>query len=273
MANTTDFFTCPKRTVYQNNTPQVQIPDTLIPTTENTSIPATTDIVFDFGEMVTFSHVYVQHESIASLQMIAQSDLMGSTPVPLATFTTQANESEVHDIPGATTISTQYLRFVATAVPSQTPMLLSLVPMNLLVRFQDGAFNQIGFKPMHRTRGHHKMMKGGLRPYQGLGIETREMTFGSEHIPYVWSNANPAGGTDENGNPLTYSHDEIFRLADITKINSIFRNHLEFIFADNIDVYPDRIFKASFKENSLDEPFSTDIKEIGYDVGFTVCEA
>ena len=268
MANTTDFFTCPERTVYQNATEQTKIPDTLIPTTENTRIDATSDVVLDFGSPIVFSHVYVQHANIASLQMTKQADLMGSTPEPYTAFDTQDSTSKIYDLLGVA----QYLRFDATAVTGQTPMLLSVVPMNLLVRFEDGGFSQIGFAHEQRTRGHHKMMKGGLKPFQGLGIEKRKMSFASEHIPFVWSDENPAGGTDAAGDPLTYSHDEIFRLSDIQRINSLFRNHLEFVFADTLDEYPDRIFKASFQENSLDEPFSNDLKEIGYNVGFTVCE-
>ena len=42
---------------------------------------------------------------------------------------------------------------------------------------------------------------------------------------YVWSNANPAGGRDGDGNPLTYSHDAIFEMADITRINTLFQHH------------------------------------------------
>ena len=271
MANTTDFFTCPKRTVYQNGTP---IDDTLIPTTENTKIQLTNDVVFDFGEPTTFSHVYIQHENIESLEMIAQSDLMGSNELPFTPFSTQDNESRIYDIPGVTTISEQYLRFEATPVSGQTPSLLSVVPMNLIIRFQDGAFSNIGFKPTQRTRGHHKMMKGGLRPFQGLGILKRDMTFGSTHMPYAYQpHITPdtiPSGIQESDYP---GHDPAFELADIQRVNDVFRDYLEFIFSDSLDEYPDRIFKASFKENNLDESFSNLMKFAGYSVSFTVCEA
>ena len=285
MENTTDFFTNPDRAVYQGDSPQVEIADTLIPITKPRTIHATDDIMMDFGSATTFSHIYISHENIAEIQVSTQNDLQGAGKTWVETFKIgksqqllKIDEDNLHKAKGK-----QYLHFKFTADSGKTPMLKSLIAMDRLVSFADGAFSQIDFSPEHRTRGKHRMLSGRLRPFQGLGIMKRKMSFGCEHVPYLYVpkhrgsaetdylDLGESAPTDKRYyNPG--GHDEIFRKGDITKLNNLFKNHLTFIFADSLDDFPDRIFPACFEEDALGESFSDQWKYAGYSVSFTVAE-
>ena len=196
---TTDFFTCPKRTVYQRpiTDPAVPKKDSLIPSTENVNFfqgTNTGDVVFDFGENPpAFSHVYIKHNNIEMIEMSRQDSLAPGSPNDFTFDPFDVTDSPSMVYTNRTSEKHRYLRFHVKKHSGQ-PMLFSIVPMNLIVRFgevtkngtENGAFNEISFIPEHRTRGHHRMMKGGLKPFQGLGIEKRKMSFGSDYIPYTY---------------------------------------------------------------------------------------
>ena len=241
MANTTDFFTFNNRTVYQMG---MKADDALIPSTDNTGLDVeNNDVFIDLGESgISFTHIYISHSGIASLEIYAATDVSDTSGSPLSTIEL-TSEMGLYDI--AAPSSSQYLRFRAIPITSQTPNILALMPMRLIIRFQDGAFNEIEFTPEQRTRGHHKMLSGGLRPFQGLGIMKRKMSFGCEHVPYAWTD-HIVPDTIPAGIDRTYypGHDPIFEQADIQRINRMFQEHLEFMFADNLDDFPDRIFSC-----------------------------
>ena len=283
MANTTDFYSYPKRTVYLSSDMETAIPDTLVPLTFNVPIETDDSVILDFGRTERLTHIYFKHKFVSSIQVFAMSGVSatGGTPVEFTDGARQATLLPSGVYAFNTRVDTQYLRVVPTPAGSGAIQLQALVAVELLVRFQDGAFNRIGYTPQQRTRGHHKMLSGGMRPYQGLGIMKRKMNFGSEQIPYSYIAKHREAAADDyldlgtSAEPRYFNpdgHDAIFAEADIKRINTLFQEHLEFIFSDCLDEYPDRIFRASFQENEFDEPFSDKWKRLGYDVGFTVCE-
>ena len=330
MANTTDFYTLPNRIVYINSGTQEKATVSLYPSVPDRVLTTNHSLVIDYGSEQVFSYIYLKHSNILRLVVYKDTDLNGTQAPdnPIGNFS-DPGDSGILTLTNKTTA--QYLRFVTTPDTGKTVNWKALVPCDQLLSFPDGAFNQINFKPTNPTRGKHRMMSGGVRPFQGLGIQKRKMLFGAEEVPYEWKDSvekapaninwldrvdnnfpvNPTLPVPNNTNPgwlqewereenirrmaaipqetlVTdddrnverakivkglYPDDPLFyKDADLTKINGVFQNNLKFLFADNLDDYPDRIFPACFDETELDEPFTNTLKHIGYNVSFTVCE-
>ena len=291
MANTTEFYTYPKRTLYHlGDTPDAMIDKKLIPSTapDPLSFPsnAIRDIFVDFGEEVELSHFYVDVENVSDMEVFYLTDRDGTADnyeIGVAKLDGEASVYKLIEHDNRWSGKGRWFRFVATVKDSAMDVSWnSLLLFNQILSFKDGAFNQIAFKPTHPTRGHHKMMVGGKRPYQGLGIMKRKMTMGATEVPYVYrEHIVPDYLTIPD--PLPPDYDGLkkedfpgdrpyYELADLKRINQMFQYHLEFVFADSLNRYPDRIFPASFEEKELNEPFTNGLKHLGYDVSFTVVE-
>ena len=322
-------------------------------------------IYFDFGSSQTFTAIYLKMSSVSS---VGVAEWNGSRWFDISTIATETSITstfntsspalhEFYEIVSGKAVKTEetarYIRlsnFTTATGHIDVVILLG----ELILGFQDGAFSEINYTPQYPTRGHHRMLKGGMKPYAGLGVKNRKMTLGSNHVPHAYDKigytfgstfpryrgtqapgyidlfpgANWSANTsyslgdvvfhDPNGvnsyknvyscitpnsdttftianwskidiessyiakrtaaesehrryyNPAG-THD-IFADASLTDINKAFDDHLEFVFADSLDVHPDRIFPASFEGNELSQPFSNKLKSAGHDISFTVVE-
>ena len=253
---TTDFYSNPKRT-------------------ETAPVPGTKRLTFDARQTIT--HLYLKYSGTGNTITIGGgvvSLVIDTTSNTLSggTFVYKDSERLLIKLDTSVEINTTE-RIDATQGSNIT--ISEFYAFAQILSFEDGAFSEIKFTPQQRTRGMHKMMNGGYRPYQGLGVMKRKMAFGSNHIPYTYA----AHRAPETGVPPLMSlsdfpgDDPIFANADINRINNtVFKEHLTFMFADHLTNFPDRIFPACFEGESLDEPFSDLWKGAGYDVSFSVLE-
>ena len=296
---TTDFYSNPKRTETAITSPNV-------------------GIELAFGTRQTITHLYLEYSS--GTLNIGNTITIGGGVVSLSIDTTNNTLSDgtyiykdskrlLIKLDDSVEIDTNQ---EIEATQGSNITISEFYAFSQILSFEDGAFNEIKFTPEQRTRGMHKMLNGGYKPYQGLGVMKRKMSFGSNYVPFEFNSLVQPGNvaippspptkeikrTQKQGEtPQDYANYEadyakystqfdafqaefrasfgdnpIFANADISRINDMFRDHLSFFFADRLSDYPDRIFPACFEGQSLDEPFSDLWKGAGYDVSFSVLE-
>ena len=190
MANTTDFYTLPDRTVYEKSASLEKSEVSLYPSVPDRVLDVDHNIIIDYGSGgQDFDRIYLKHTGITSLEVYKYDTpeaAYNATPQPtnpayIQTFSNPAESVFLYFTSKQTGIKTMLFDATGTDINWK-----ALVPCDRLLSFPDGAFNQINFKPTNPTRGKHRMMSGGVRPFQGLGIQKRKMLFGAEEVQYDW---------------------------------------------------------------------------------------
>jgi len=286
MANSTNFYSHHDRKVYHSKSvfdPE-SIPDTLVPGTikEDITLTGTTHhIVIDFGESRRITHFFIKQNGMTSVRIeysdddynthgsfaVADSN-MNNFAIPSSDF----DKRKIYSI-SQTTLNGMISEVTARSVRmslragSTNSKLDTLIFMEELSEFPDGAFKNINPAWEHRTQGHHQLISGRKVRYSGLGVPKLKMQLDADFLPYDEDAATEtiAGGVTVPNTPRLDSE-------TLEQLENIFLYHEHFVFADSLDLHPERIVVASFEDNMFDFPYSSPFRKAGHDASVVVCE-
>lgn len=273
MANTTHFYSHYDRTTYLSKSPFDPdiIVDVLEPGTLGEDVGLTInqyDILIDFGQQRKITHLFMKQTGMTEA-WIQYGDYNKETN----TFTQR--QAQILQIPAADhnkrkiyTLTPQHVTLtdsaaVIRATEGSMVAIDTLIFMESLGDYPDGAFSEHDPGWEHRTQGHHLLASGRKIKYPGLGIPKMKLKFASEYIPYDYEE-----DIENESNPVPY----VIGDEDIKKLENIFLNHRHFVVADTLDRHPERIFVASFENTEFVFPYSSAWKDQGHNFDIIVCE-